>query len=179
MQMSVQRIAVWIGGAALLGAWIASAAGVPRVARLTYRTPRVPPDVAAVDHLAADVQAQAVRLRERMASAPAPQAAIRNPFTFSAIAAPPRVARAVAAAPVEQPVAPTAPEPVMELIGIAEDKGPKGLVRTAMISGPQNDLVMATAGERILGIYDVIAVGADAVELKHAASGAVRRLALR
>ena len=35
------------------------------------------------------------------------------------------------------------------------------------------------SGQRILGIYDVIAVGADAIELKHVATGAVRRLALR
>ena len=38
---------------------------------------------------------------------------------------------------------------------------------------------MVTAGQRILGIYDVVAIGVDAVELKHVATGATRRLALR
>jgi len=38
---------------------------------------------------------------------------------------------------------------------------------------------MVTPGQRILGRYDVISVGEDAVELKDVQTGATRRLILR
>lgn len=179
--MNASRLVAWIAGVALLGAWFASAAGVPRTAGVS-RAPQRAPGAAALDQLAADVQAQAGRLRTRLASAPAPQAAIRNPFMLSAPAPAPIVRRS--ASRVSAPIAidlPTfmAPEPALELIGIAENQASRGMVRTAMISSPQGDLLMVTAGQRILGTYDVVGVGADAVELKQVSTGAVRRLALR
>lgn len=177
--MNPSRVAAWIVGVGLLGAWFASAAGVSRSPR-TIRAPGPAPDAIALDGLAADVQAQTGKLRARMASAPAPRAAIRNPFTMSE--PPPRIRQARAPEPVvlEAFVPPAAElEPALTLIGVAEDRGPKGLVRTAMISGPQSDLLMVTAGQQLLGMYEVVAVGADAVELKHLTSGAVRRLPLR
>jgi hypothetical protein len=65
------------------------------------------------------------------------------------------------------------------LVGIAEKKTGEGSVRTAMISNDRQDLIMVTAGQRILGLYDVVAIGLDAVELKHVITGAPRFLALR
>jgi hypothetical protein len=177
--MRPSRVAAWIVGVGLLGAWLASAAGISRAPR-AIRAPGRAPEAVAFDSLAADVQAQTGRLRARMASAPAPEAAVRNPFTLSE--PPRRIRQTQAPEPIvlQTVVAPAAElEPVLALIGVAEDTGPKGLLRTAMISGPQNDLMMVTAGQQILGMYEVVAVGTDVVELKHLTSGAVRRLALR
>ncbi|CAN5889729.1 hypothetical protein BH18ACI5_BH18ACI5_19850 [soil metagenome] len=175
--MRASRVAAWIGFTGLLGAWLASAAGLPR------NPPRVPAarrpaDAVLLDQLATDVQSQTDRLRTRLAAAPAPTAAIRNPFSFSA---PPavRLSRPAVVAPSNLPVVLPEPEPMLELIGIAGDRGTGTLVRTAIISGPASELIMVTPGQRILGLYDVVAVGVDAVELKHVTSGALRHLALR
>jgi hypothetical protein len=179
MRMSATRVAAWIGFTGLVGAWLASAAGLPGTTP-RYQAPKRPADAVLLDQLAADVQSQTGRLRTRLAAAPAPAAATRNPFSFSAAPAmrPARTASVPAAAvPVFLPEPER--EPALELIGIAGDSGTGTLVRTAMISGPAGELVMVTSGQRILGLYDVVAVGSDAVELKHVTSGAVRHLALR
>ena len=175
-------MAAWIIGAAVCGAWLASAAGVTRQARTT---PPAPPtaDVVQFDALAADVQAQASRLRERLAQAPAPNSTPRNPFRF-APAPSQRQVRAATTSPgtpeamaldVAMPLA----EPALDLVGVAETSTADGPVRTAMMTGHTGDLIMAIAGQRILGRYDVVAVDAEAVELKDAQTGAVRRLVLR
>jgi hypothetical protein len=178
--MNASRAAAWIIGAAVCGAWLASAAGVTRQARTSRVAPRAS-DVVQFEALAADVQTQAGRLRERLANAPAPRATERNPFGFapsqnlrrSSLPARPPAAAPEALAPVE------VREPVLELIGIAETNRPEGVVRTAMIRGGYDELMMVTAGQRILGRYDVVAVGVDAVDLKDLQTGAVRQLILR
>ena len=53
------------------------------------------------------------------------------------------------------------------------------MVRTAVIVGPSDELFMVTEGQEVAGRYRVSAIGADAVELKDPATGAVRRLILR
>lgn len=135
-----------------------------------------------LDALAADVQAQAGRLRQRLSAAPAPQGQERNPFTFSS-----SQAATVARAPVVRAAAPPSiapapveiPEPVLQLIGVAEDTKAGTLVRTAMITGGYDELMMVVPGQRVLNRYEVMAVGADAVELKDLETGATRRLVLR
>jgi hypothetical protein len=178
--MSASRAAAWIIFAAVCGAWLASAAGVTRQARAVRVAPK-PADVVQFEALAADVQAQAGRLRDRLANAPAPRAAERNPFRFSA--SPDRARTAVAVRPAPVAPEPAAPvdvrEPMLELIGVAETSRPEGVIRTAMITGGYNELMMVTAGQRILGRYDVVAVGVDAVELKDVQTGGTRRLMLR
>ena len=176
--MTGGRLAAMLLGTAACGAWLASAAGVSRQAQEARTTPRQI-EAAQFDALAADMQTQAVRLRERLAQAPAPAEAIRNPFRFAD-----RPAVAPSARPL-QPVVEAAPavaeirEPALQLIGVAETNTKDGLVRTAMITGGHNELMMVTAGGRILGRYDVVAVGADAVELKDRETGAIRRLMLQ
>ena len=177
--MQFTRLAAWLFAAAVLGAWFASAAGVPRAPRV----PRTPPrtaDTIAVEHLAADVQAQASRLRARLENAPAPKAPFRNPFSFSERPAPARAARP---APAQEPVyvaPPVAPEPALELIGVAEKRAADGIVRTAMLmAGDGDNLIMATVGQKILGAYEVVTIGADAVELKDIVTGTSRRLVLK
>jgi hypothetical protein len=179
--MSASRLAVWIVGAAVFGAWLASAAGVTRQARLARAAPPAP-EAVQLDALAAEVQAQAGHLRDRLANAPAPRPAGRNPFSFAS-----RPARSGArheapethAATSPLPMASTPSEPSLELIGIAESPGASGAVRTAMITDAQQDLIMVIAGQRILGRYDVVSIGEDAVDLKDVDSGRTRRLILR
>jgi hypothetical protein len=179
LPMNASRVAVWMFGAAVVGAWLASAAGVPNPESVDRPAERAQAPNPA-DHLAADVEAQAGRMRQRLETAPAPQTPLRNPFSFSPREQPvPRRARVV---PASVPIPATPPEPVepsLELIGIAEKKAGDSVIRTAVISGSSGDVIMATAGQRILGMYEVAAVGSDAVELKNVATGAIRRLGLR
>jgi hypothetical protein len=106
-----------------------------------------------------------------MASAPAPGAAIRNPFSFAGRElTEPIIVRRPAPTP---PVIET-PEPDLVLLGLAED----GSTRTAML-GSGDDLVMATEGQTIVGRYRVEKVGPDAVELVDLTTGATRRLFLK
>ena len=177
--MTPSRVAAWMFGAAVLGAWLASAAGVSRQGASgppSARTDASHP----VDHLASDVQTQAARLRQRMDAAPAPQTPTRNPFTFSSrIEHAPRLPRP-AAPVVEEPLPPVEPpDPFLDLIGIAEKRVGDATVRTAMLANDAGDVIMATAGQRVIGLYDVVTIGADAVELKNTLSGATRRLVLR
>jgi hypothetical protein len=174
--MTPTRAAAYIGLVSLLAAWFASAAGVIR----SPRAPRAPARTTGTsgDAVAFDVQAQAERLQRRLATAPTPQAPVRNPFTFHAR---PRVQVAApeAAEPAPPPEPAADPEPELALIGVAEDKTPAGLVRTAMIAGAGDQLTLAKVGQEVAGRYKVKAIGADAVELTDTATGGIRRLALR
>ena len=180
--MTGGRLAALLLGTAVCSVWLASAAGITRQAREARTTPR-DVEAAQFDALATDMQAQAGRLRERLAQAPAPREAIRNPFRFAERRSPAaRVGRATSptsAAPAPLVMAPEIREPSLQLIGVAETKTKDGLVRTAMISGGYSELMLVTAGQRILGRYEVVAVGADAVELKDVDTGAIRRLILQ
>lgn len=181
--MTGGRIAALILGAAVCGAWLVSAAGVMRQAPETRTAPRQP-EASQFDALATDMQAQAGRLRERLAQAPAPRAGERNPFRFAERPAPSgsRVRRQLATVPQPAPIAPEIREPVLQLIGVAESTSKEGRVRTAMITGGHSELMLVTAGQRIVlgsARYEIVAVGADAVELKDVDTGAVRRLFLQ
>ena len=175
--MSAPRLAAWIFGLAVCTAWLASAAGVGRYRPAPRPAPRPAMD-AQLTELAADVQTQATRLRDRLAQAPAPSPQQRNPFSFSPRAIPVKAPARPAAATPDLPPAPPS-EPPLTLIGVAEMPGAAGPVRTAMVTTGSGDLIMVKAGEMLLGRYEVAAVAMDAVQLKNIASGAVRTLALR
>jgi hypothetical protein len=178
--MSPSRVAACIGVGTLLVAWLASAVGVPRQARHA-RAPRPAPEDARVMALASDVQSQATRLRQRLASPTSLQPIARNPFSFAARERL-RAEPAAAAVRIDEPpslVEPIATEPELVLIGVAENTTAEGVVRTAMIAGGGDQLFMVIQGESVGGRYEVVAIGADAVELKDTTTGATRRLALR
>jgi hypothetical protein len=172
--MSRTRAAAYLVGGILLAAWLASAAGVTIRPRPVPQ-PRRSQQAIQLDAVASDVQAQASRLRHRLASAPALQAPTRNPFVFEVREIPPP--------PPPKPQPATAPpafiqrliaEPDLVLLGVAED----GNVRTAMI-GSGDELLMVTEGQTVAGRYRVGKVGADAVELIDLGTGATRRLLLK
>jgi hypothetical protein len=174
--MSPLRAAAYLCGAVLLVGWLASAASVSR--QRSFARPLPPTaDAVMLDALASSVQSQASRLRQRLAAAPAPQDPIRNPFTFAARETRPQRAPRAVAAPM--PAAPAPFEPELSLLGVAEDHTAPVVVRTAIIGGPGDALYMLKEGDALEGRYSVTAIGADGVELKDLATGAIRRLVLK
>jgi hypothetical protein len=176
--MTPKRAAAWTLVAALAAAWLASAAGVIGQPATLPRLPVRSPLSAQTEAVSFDVQAQAERLRKRLATAPSPQP-VRNPFTFVA-RQPLRERTAVRSVDVSPPVPSVVPveiEPELTLIGVAEDGKESEVVRTAMIVGAGDQLFLVRIGQSV-GRYQVTAIGADAVELKDSASDRVRRLAL-
>jgi hypothetical protein len=178
--MNAKRGVLFVGGAALLAAWLAAAADQDRQAP----DAPAPHEVSALDraeHLARDIQSQAARLRARVAAAPEPAGSGRNPFIFHVRPAAPRSAPRVSAGSADEMLpALSIPEPPpLSLSGIAEDEGAEGVrIRTAVLSG-LGDVFFAKAGDTILERYEVVAVGADAVELRDLTSGRTIRLGLR
>lgn len=174
--MSPARVAASLGGATLLVAWLANAAAVPKRAQIA--TPSPPkPEAAILDSLASDVQSQAARLRERLAQAPAPVAPGRNPFTFHIRATTPPVAAARRAA--VDVVAAPAPDVQLTLDGIAEQRTAGAIVRTAIVTGPGDEMFLVTEGQILGGRYSVVTITPDVVELKDLTTGATRRLYLQ
>jgi hypothetical protein len=174
--MTSRRAVAYIGGASLLLAWLAAASGDARRVRAP-RAPSPPSDDALMQTIASDVQAQAIRLRQRLASAPAPSP-VRNPFAFDAREARPS-RRAAAAEAMVEPAPPAIVEPAFTLVGIAEQKTPVGLIRTAMLAVAGDDLIMVREGQTVALRYRVTAIGQDVIELTDVTTGATRRLALQ
>lgn len=182
--MTPKKAAAYLVGGILSAAWFASAVGVPSQPPPVRQARAASSDEARLDALARDVQAQSSRLRKRLAAAPGVQSPPRNPFSFGAGETPRQeLARGPDATPTavdpypEPDLVPR--EPLLALIGVAEQKIPEGLVRTAMISEDGELLHMATAGQTVIGRYVVVTVAADAVELKDVSTGLTRRLVLR
>jgi hypothetical protein len=177
--MAPARAAAYLGGATLLVAWLASAAGVAR-ARPAARVDPRPADLVQLDAVATNVQSQASRLRAKLAAAPVPDSPRRNPFVFG-VREPQIRAVATTSRPtiVEPPAVPVVPDPVLELVGVAEQKTDAGSRRTAMVAAPGDQLFMVSEGQELAGRYRVSAVGADAVELTDLVTGSTRRLGLR
>ena len=177
--MSAKRAAGYTGGALLLLAWLASAGGLIRQEPDAAAAPSPPVETNDVAKLAAEVQAQTLRLKNRMAGAPSPLEPFRNPFAF---ADRPAALRNASPSQVEAESAPLpAPplEPAIELIGVAETASAKGVLRTAIISAHSGELFLVKEGETLAARYRVGTVAADAVELNDLVTGAIRRLALR
>ena len=178
--MTTRTTAVYIAGGALLVAYFA-AANMPSQG-VDRGDERARPDAAVpTATLADEVHAQAVRLHDRMAQAPAPENSARNPFSF---APPPRAARPahteVRAATVEAAPPPfVPPPPALTLMGIAEEFVIGGFRRTAVIGGDGDAVFIVTEGQQIGERYKVTKIGADAIELEDLVTKGYRRMALR
>lgn len=165
-------------GAMLIATWLASYAPVnePRQAASSV------PSIANTETAAAEIQREASRLHERLQQAAAYRQPDRNPFRFGAPRANPATFQsAQPAMTVEDSVAPSAPVvPTLRLAlsGIAEDTVNDQLVRTAIISTPDN-VFLVKVGEEIAGTYKVASISPDGVELVRIENGATVRLALK
>ena len=159
--MKLKRtLALGVVGAAL-AAWFAAASttGSRRISKIAVgkTTP--------VEMRGAELAAEIARLRERLHPTSVPQAPGRNLFEFSRTA-PGRSAAVARPEVTEQHAAPPAAPtlPPLKLVGIAEDTGPDGPIRTAIISG-FGRLFFAKPGERVAERYDVVRISGDAAEL--------------
>lgn len=112
---------------------------------------------------------------------PVPRGA-RNPFQARPVE-PDRVSlpsahRATATADMV-PVAPEPPSwPRLELIGLAEARESAGLVRTAIVSGPQG-VLHARPGDLLADVYRVERIAADGIDVRLLPEDRLVRLALR
>src|SRR3954465_2870704 len=118
--MRPARAAAYLPGGILLAGWLASAAVVGRPS-----IPKVSPqsvEDAQLDAVASGVQAQASRLKQRLAAAPAPHTSTRNPFGFAERGAVVHQAPPPSRAPAPSvQIEPPLPEPDLALLGFADE----------------------------------------------------------
>ena len=173
--MNVKRIAAIgaVGGA--LAVWLAAASTMltqPVVDTSERKT-------TAVELRGAALAAEITRLRERLRPTAVPQLPSRNLFEFS------RTAPARAASPPPRDLqeaeaprpAPAAPPP-LRLVGMAEDAGPEGPVRTAIISG-FGQLFIVREGERVTARYQVAKISGEAAEIRDLGDNSTITLVLK
>jgi hypothetical protein len=156
--MQLTRLVLFGAAGGALVVWAAAAAtSSPASPSATARRPVVG------DVRGAQLQSEIARLHERLRPDAAPVQQ-RDLFHFEArsgLAL--RAAAPVAIVPIEPaPVAAAAPP--LKLIGLAEEPGANGAVRTAIISG-QGELFMAKEGDRVADRFHVVRISADGVEL--------------
>jgi hypothetical protein len=172
--MDLKRTAtiVVVGGA--LAAWLAAAA----TSGQRDLAPRPAERRATIDARGETLAAEVARLQERLRPTVEPREPGRNLFQFTVLR--PRAAPPVPKAALSEaaPVAPVAPPPPFKLIGVAEDPGPTGPVRTAIISG-SGQLFLVKEGQNVTLRYRVIKISADVVELQDLGDKTALRLALK
>lgn len=162
-------------GAMVVATWLASYApvGGPRV------DPATAPSPAHTESAAAEIQREADRLhaRNRVASYKLPH---RNLFRFSERPAPRAIQRepvmSVAEIPPAIQAAPTTIR--LRLSGIGEDVVGDQVIRTAIISAPDN-VHIVKINDTIGDTYKVTKIDSDAVELSRLDDGSTVRLSLR
>jgi hypothetical protein len=125
-----------------------------------------------------DLNDAAERLKSRLNTHAQSHALDRNPFEFGHAPVPRPAVMPAAAATIAAPPAPVDLPPPFTLSGVAEQKTGDVVERTAILTG-NSQIYFAKAGDRVVGRYDVTAVGADAVELREIEGGRIIRLGLR
>ncbi len=155
-----------VGG--IVVAWLAGAATPVR--------PRMPPTprAHAGDRSAAELAREISRLRERLHPDVPPRRG-RNVFAFSD-RAPSAAAHAPSASSPAATTPPATRAPDLTLSGMAENPGPDGPVRTAIIAGPGR-LYLATLGDTVER-YRVVRLSSDAVDLVDPSTGVTLHLTL-
>ena len=170
--MNVKRTAtlVVVGGAA--AAWLYAAASATRESA-TVPIGRRP----AVDARGEALASEVARLHDRLHPNSTPKQPGRNLFQFTTtharsqpVVQKPALSEAVV-------VAAAAPSP-FKLVGIAEDAGPDGPVRTAIVSAP-GQLFLVKTGENVTLRYRVSKISAEVLELTDVGDGSILRLALK
>ena len=124
------------------------------------------------------LRAEIERLQSRHLPNVPPRQPPRNLFQYFGQHAAARSAPAVKPAAAEAPPAPVVPPAPLKLVGIAEDAGDNGPVRTAIISG-FGQLFLVKEGEAVTLRYRVVKISDTVVELSDATADATVRLALK
>jgi hypothetical protein len=171
--MHVNRTLTLVAISGALAAWYAGAA--------TSKHDVPPPIVLAtprIDLQGADLAKEIARLHEQLRPDATPRQPARNLFTYRAAPVTHQAAPAPAPA-LSEPAAPVAPPlPPLKLSGIAEDDGPDGPIRTAIISA-EGQLFLVKAGDAVTSRYRVARVASDVVELTDTIDNSIRRLPLK
>jgi hypothetical protein len=155
-------VAVWLAAAATSGS------------RPPARTPAY--TTTPVEVRGAELAAEIARLHERLRPTAAP-VQTRDLFRYGS--------RRATAPAVSAPIPPTAVEsarprvaPAFTLVGLAEDAGADGPIRTAIISGA-GELFLVKEGEAVTTQYRVVKISPDVVELGDVTDGTTFRLPLK
>jgi len=172
--INTKRVAWLVVGAGAVAVWLAAAATTGG------RPPQVvvAPKPAALDLQGDALAAEISRLHERLRPSAAPVQS-RDLFRYVNRAAAKTSASAPTAAPAAPSMSPIEPAAnlALKLLGIAEDAGPDGPTRTAIISSA-GALVFVTEGETV-SRYRTTRIAADVVEFTSVDDGTVLRLALK
>jgi hypothetical protein len=172
--MNTKRVAWLVVAAGAVAVWLAGAATT------SVRPPQVvgAPKPAALDLQGEALAAEITRLHERLRPSAAPVQS-RDLFRYGNRAAAKAAASAppAAAAPSPMPRIDRPAQPAIKLVGIAEDAGPDGPARTAIVSDA-GALVFLKEGETVAH-YRVTRIAADVVELTNADDNTILRLALK
>ena len=166
-----------LAGAGACAAWLSAAMAPARSRPISPAATRTTP----IETRGAELAIEIARLHDRLRPDAIPRQPGRNLFSFRATGA--RSATAVTpgtttAALPDAGVKPGLAQPEMKLVGVAEDSGPDGPIRTAIISGA-GQLFLVKEGESVTALYHVARISVDVVELTDIRDGATRRLALK
>jgi hypothetical protein len=169
--MNPKRIAWLVAGGGAVAVWLAGAATI------AVRPPQtiIAPKPAAIDRQGEALAAEITRLHERLRPTATPVQS-RDLFRYASRAVE-RPGALPVAAPPPAPIVEPMSTPALKLVGIAEDAGPDGPSRTAIVS-TAGALVFAREGEAV-SQYRVTKIAADAVELTNVDDSTVLRLALK
>ena len=124
-----------------------------------------------------ELAAEIKRLHERLRPDATPRQPGRNLFAFTAGRPRPQPSAPKPALSEASVVAAAAPPP-FKLIGIAEDAGPEGAVRTAIVSAP-GQVFVVKQGQNVTLRYRVAKISADVVELTDLGDGSTLRLGMK
>jgi hypothetical protein len=171
--MNTKRVALLVVAGGAVAVWLAAAATT------SVRAPRpiMVPKPTATDLQGEALAAEITRLHERLRPSAAP---VQNRDLFRYGNRPAAKPAAPSAAPVPLvPLVPldAAPAPAFKLVGIAEDTGPDGPERTAIISDA-GALLFVKEGDAV-SRYRVTRISSDVVELSSSGDASVVRLALK
>jgi len=173
--MKLNRVFAFAVVGAALAAWLAAASTAGRRPIVVAPAQRTTP----VEVRGAELAAEVSRLRERLHPTTSPQAPTRNLFAFSR-PAPVRRAEIVTRPEVTEETAAsrTPVPPSFRLVGIAEDEGKEGLVRTAIISS-MGQLFFAKVGDEVTSRYRIARISSDAAELTDVGDNSAITLVLK
>ena len=125
-----------------------------------------------------DIEKLANRLEMRRPTDVSYRTPGRDPFRFQSRPVPPPVASAAPPAFVAAPAAAPAPViPLLTLSGIATDMVDGQPKRSAVLSAPAGVLIVRE-GESVVGLYTVVSISDESVELEATADGSRRTLRL-
>ncbi len=174
--MTNSRVALLALGAALMGAWLSSAAGTaPRAPdELQASPPSAAPPLVGEPQPRLDLEREVAGLAARLEAAPRPTSPVRNPFTLARRPRSQVLSTQASGGHVLQPGAEqmasavvgwaVADTPPITLVGVGAERTPTGRVHTAILSA-DGRVFLSRVGDEVMGRYQVREVTAAAATL--------------